>query len=949
MKSQKMKALFLRQSYIDSWQSYIQSLTKKSFIQWDYIILTASNEAQAKTYEAQIKDRIKGGYLPVPTHYAVLPDPDGKRVGSGGATFNVLRYIKQHTSNDSFAGKRILVIHSGGDSKRVPQYSACGKLFSPVPRTLPDGRRSTLFDEFIIATSNIPSRLKDGMLVLSGDVLLLFNSLQIDYHSDGAAAISIKENVQTGKNHGVFATDEKGYVCNFLHKCSEEELRKNGAVNEQDNVDLDTGAILMSSKMTEDLYALIDTDDKFKKFVNEKARISFYADFLYPLASNSTLEQYYKETPEGDFTPELKECRTLIWEALHKYSLYMISLSPAQFIHFGTTRELLKLMTEEISSYEFLDWEKQVASTKRVKTNCALSNSFIDTNAEIDSTSYIEDSYILGNTKIGKNCIISNMVLEDAVVEDYTVLHGLKLQNGKFVVRKYKTDTNPKVDDFWNEKIFPVCDTLEESYNNGGGELTSLADSYNMADTRFIMDYQKKLQKAIGVQNFISDIKAKKPHNVVLSDFNNIVLDKEQEKHLNAYAKKADFSIKSRIYYYLSLLTKDREKYYDLCFKTIQKSIMANSASGIKYNPKLRIAHNSVVANLPVRVNFGGGWSDTPPYCNENGGTVINAAISLKGNKPIFARLKRIDKPCVELSSVDANNAKHEFTSIKELQNCSNPFDPFALHKAALIACGVIPKSDDIPLDYILKEIGGGFSLETEVLNVPRGSGLGTSSILAATCVKGIYDFFGITAENNEYYEKVMCVEQLMSTGGGWQDQIGGFTNGIKFITTAPGLTQNINVSHIEISEDTKQELNERFALIYTGQRRLARNLLRQVVSKYLSYDEVTVEVLNKIQRLAFLIRFELEKGHIDAFAKLLTEHWELSQLLDKGCTNTCIDQIFLSIDDMIDGKFIAGAGGGGFLQVILKKGVTKEMLSERLKSVFQDSGVDVWDSEFLF
>lgn len=949
MKSQKMKALFLRQSYIDSWHSYKQSLTKKSFIRWDYIILTASNEAQAKTYEAQIEDRIKGGYLPASTHYAVLPDPNGKRVGSGGATFNVLRYIKEHTKNESFAGKRILVIHSGGDSKRVPQYSACGKLFSPVPRMLPDGRRSTLFDEFIIATSNIPSRLKDGMLVLSGDVLLLFNSLQIDYHSDGAAAISIKENVQTGKNHGVFATDENGYVSNFLHKCSEEQLRAHGAVNEQDNVDLDTGAILMSSKMTEDLYTLVDTEEKFNKFVNEKSRISFYADFLYPLASKSTLEQYYNETPEGDYTPELKECRTLIWEALSKYSLYMISLSPAQFIHFGTTRELLKLVTEEISSYEFLDWKKQVASTKSLTLDCALSNSFIDKQAEVDSTSYIEDSYIIGNTKIGKNCVISNMYLEDAVVEDYTVLHGLKLQNGKYVVRKYKTDTNPKVDDFWNEKFFPVCDTLEDSYNNKQGELTSLADSYNMADTKFIMEYQKKLQKDISIQNFIYDIAAKKPHHIVMADFNNISLDKEQEKELNNFAKKADFEIKSRIYYYLSLLTKDREKYSDLCFETIQKSIMANSASGIKYNPRLKIAKESVVANLPVRVNFGGGWSDTPPYCNENGGTVINAAITLRGNKPIIARLKKLDELCIELSSVDANNAKHKFTSTKDLQNCSNPFDPFALHKSALIACGIIPKSDNISLEEILTKTGGGFSLETEVLNVPRGSGLGTSSILAATCVKGIYDFFGIKAEDNEYYEKVMCVEQLMSTGGGWQDQIGGFTDGVKFITTTPGLTQHINVSHIELSEYTKKELNERFALIYTGQRRLARNLLRQVVSKYLSYDEVTVDVLNKIQRLAFLIRFELEKGHIDAFAKLLTEHWELSQLLDKGCTNTCIDQIFLSIEDMIDGKFIAGAGGGGFLQVILKKGVTKEMLSERLKSVFQDSGVDVWESEFLF
>ena len=36
-------------------------------------------------------------------------------------------------------------------------------------------------------------------------------------------------------------------------------------------------------------------------------------------------------------------------------------------------------------------------------------------------------------------------------------------------------------------------------------------------------------------------------------------------------------------------------------------------------------------------------------------------------------------------------------------------------------------------------------------------------------------------------------------------------------------------------------------------------------------------------------------------------------------------------------------------LQVILKKGVTKEMLRERLKSVFQDSGVDVWEAEFIW
>lgn len=96
-------------------------------------------------------------------------------------------------------------------------------------------------------------------------------------------------------------------------------------------------------------------------------------------------------------------------------------------------------------------------------------------------------------------------------------------------------------------------------------------------------------------------------------------------------------------------------------------------------------------------------------------------------------------------------------------------------------------------------------------------------------------------------------------------------------------------------------------------------------------------------------MRYELEQGRIDEFAKLLNRHWEVSKKLDAGSTNTCIDQIFESCEDLIDGKFISGAGGGGFLQVILKKGVTKEHLRRRLRNVFQDSGVDMWESEFLW
>lgn len=288
MKPQKIKNLFLRQSYQDAWEEYEKSLTRKYFIHWDYVILTASNEEQAAAYQAQIDARVEAGRLPKETTYQVLPDPDGKRVGSGGATFHVMKYLsEQGEGADFFRGKRILVIHSGGDSKRVPQYSACGKLFSPVPRELPDGRRSTLFDEFMIGMAGMPSRFKEGMLVLSGDVLLLFNPLQIDFTFHGAAAISIKEDVDTGKDHGVFLGDTDGYVANFLHKQSEERLQSLGAVNEQGAVDLDTGAIMLDCDLLESLFTLIGENgkvvpEKYERFVNERARISFYGDFLYP-------------------------------------------------------------------------------------------------------------------------------------------------------------------------------------------------------------------------------------------------------------------------------------------------------------------------------------------------------------------------------------------------------------------------------------------------------------------------------------------------------------------------------------------------------------------------------------------------------------------------------------------------------------------------------------------
>lgn len=844
MKYEKMNNLFLRQSYLDSWEDYERSLKKKSFIKWDYIILTASNKAQATAYRNQIENRLEKGLLPEETTYAVLPDPEGKRVGSGGATFQVMRYIAEQEPEreNPFKNRRILVIHSGGDSKRVPQYSAIGKLFSPVPRELPDGRSSTLFDEFIVGMSGVPSRIQEGMLVLSGDVLLLFNPLQIDAQFDGAAAISIKEPVATGKNHGVFLNDGHDYVKCFLHKQTEERLREMGAVNKAGNVDLDTGAVLFGSALLQALFRLISTEGKvdekkFRQFCNEEARISFYGDFLYPLANDSTLEDFYKEAAEGQLNEALHECRTQIWNAIHHFSMKLLCLSPAEFIHFGTTRELRSLVTKDVQDYEFLDWKMQVNSAVQ-KEGFAAHNAYVGSRAKIGKEAYLENCYILGNSEVGDGTVLSHVRIMDRKIPEQIVMHGIELTGGKKVIRIYGVPDNPKgkypgevsflgttLNQFmtqnevmkeelwkgeetylWFADLYPVCDDWEDAldmaeiiYKMAHGTATeeeisrwresermSLYSSFNATDIEASCDQERFLENRILAKCFIRKLEQGMYYADALKIFGKRGISKEIFKLLIEDAEEAGFSLKIRIYHAVSCyMKKTRTIYDDLhydalendCFGTIQEAIYEEAEKKLPDSAGYRIVKDQVDIALPVRVNWGGGWTDTPPHCNEKGGVVLNAAMKLRGIYPVQITVKRLDELHVEFESKDIG-VYTTVDSAAEIQDCHNPYDSFALHKAALIACGIIPVKEEADLQEILKRMGGGIYLSTQVYGVPKGSGLGTSSILSGACVKGIFEFLGQERTDAEIYDVVLGMEQIMSTGGGWQDQVGGLTEG---------------------------------------------------------------------------------------------------------------------------------------------------------------------------
>lgn len=995
----KIKNLFLRQSYIEALKDYENAVLREEG--WDYVILTASNEAQALSYRLEIEHRLEKGMLPKKCSYVVLPDPEGKRVGSGGATFNVLAYLAKEaggSTGNCFTGKKILVIHSGGDSKRVPQYSVCGKLFSPVPRQLPGGEPSTLFDEFMIVMSSVAGRIKEGMLILSGDVLLLFNSLQLDFQFKGAAAISIKEHVSTGKEHGVFLRNKEGMVERFLHKQSEEQLRKLGAVNEQDNVDLDTGAVLFDCELLNALMSLISTDDKidaekYGQFVNDKARISFYGDFLYPLAEKSSLEEFYNQAPEGNFCEELRRCRELIWQALSGFSMKVICLSPAEFIHFGTTGELLHLVTDKMADYEFLGWKSCICSNVEQK-RFASHNSFICDESRIGDNCYLEDSFVGALAKVERGAIVSQIEIDGITIPENTVVHCVEQLDGSYVARVYGVEDNPKgtyekntsflggylkdVLDFyqvnveniwenderylWFAALYPSCQTRQEAVESSlflvkmaRGEADkeevrkwlsfkrcSLFESFNNANVESVLPFKTNLRNRILVDIFIQKLSEGGYYLDALKIFGESI-PKEALSGLLTIAANSDYKTAMRIYYALGMENK--------CFDTIKKQVFASAMENREEEKNLKIMQNEVSVALPLRVNWGGGWTDTPPYCNEQGGVVLNAAIKLNGIMPVQVTVKKLEELEVQFESADLD-VKTVIHDSADIRDCMNPYDYFALHKAALIACGIIPyqeKKGEGSLQEILKALGGGIYLSTKVVGVPKGSGLGTSSILAGACAKAILAFMGCHTTDSALFDIVLRMEQIMSTGGGWQDQAGGMTGGIKLITSKPGIRQILHLDYLTIPEEAKKELNERFAIVYTGQRRLARNLLREVVGNYIGGRKASVDALSAMKETALLMCRALEKGDIDELAKLFNRHWELSLQLDEGATNLCIDQIFMVMEDLIDGRFIAGAGGGGFLQIIMKKGVTKELINERLSEVFQGTGAAVWESELIF
>ena len=363
-------------------------------------------------------------------------------------------------------------------------------------------------------------------------------------------------------------------------------------------------------------------------------------------------------------------------------------------------------------------------------------------------------------------------------------------------------------------------------------------------------------------------------------------------------------------------LRRQADRSEDAAFAAVYEA-MAAAADHMQNDERGTLALESgseLTVELPVRLDFGGGWSDTPPHSLERGGAVLNAAVLLENQRPVRVVVRALLEREIRLHARDLGTdlvarGKAEIMAYRD------PGDPFALHKAALVLSGIVPPGRE-SLGTCLRRFGGGVEITTES-RVPKGSGLGTSSILGACLVSALCRMTGTPASPEVVFEKVLHLEQMLTTGGGWQDQVGGLVPGVKLISSRPGIPQRLTVEPVALPPAVEDELHRRLVLVYVGHRRLAKNILRIVMGRYMARDPEVLAILSRIQEIAHAMRVSLLAGKLDEFGGLMREHWELNKRLDPNSTNRHVETVFAAVAPHASGFKMVGAGGGGFAEIV--------------------------------
>ncbi|HEV2472827.1 MAG TPA: L-fucokinase [Chthonomonadales bacterium] len=327
---------------------------------WDYLVLTASNTRQAQSYSAQLHERRTRGMLPGIRNLMVVSDPYNRRVGSGGSTLHCLAQTLNRELPSSAASwtaieqalktLKILIVHAGGDSRRLPAYGPCGKVFTPVPGVPTDLWPCALLDRLLPPLEALGREGPDGQVVIaSGDALLLFDPRAANVSAPGVTMLASGADPEEAGRHGVFCTGEGGSLTRFLQKADPAKQARNGAIQPDGRSLLDIGVMSLDTDAALSLLRGFCVAPGSKDLIEIAApwseRISAYGLDLYreiccALGSEASFTTYLQDAQEaGSGWPA--ETLSELYQLIHRLPASVRKLDACKFLHFGASRELL--------------------------------------------------------------------------------------------------------------------------------------------------------------------------------------------------------------------------------------------------------------------------------------------------------------------------------------------------------------------------------------------------------------------------------------------------------------------------------------------------------------------------------------------------------------------------------------------------------------------------------
>lgn len=935
---------------------------------FDLLIITARDADQRWLFQQRLRLTDLSG---VAKHSLVVADPPGPQAGSGGSTVYALCHaldvlgIPRPEGPDgeeallrSLRGRRILLIHCGGFSQRVPPFASLGKAFAPVDRAL---HGTTLLEKVVESLTRLTAPLEEGVVIACGDSLYECEApAVIPAHAD-ALAWACPAPLDLASRHGVYVWDElTGRVLRTLQKASSAELTRAGY---PERAPLDTGVLYLGPRVVAALVAPCA----------EGARGTWARGALRNTRLWSGLDLYRDMTHALSAQGQQAGAEHPLLDRLSRFQLAALYPESGRFSHFGTTRELRDVLTAaEPLAPAFIN--SLVATEARVGHGAIVNHCALGAAAHVGAGSFAmglraeRGAAILDDHRVAYQLPVrARGVQRDAFValglsddpkSTRPTLMGMPLEEwaGARDLKQEAVwgDLPASERTLWNARIFPVGspddlqaalawlqDASERQAPDRDAERLSLRQIHGAFHARRWWRYETRLRARVLARELVSrmqddpQLPAARVAASVPATLQPLVL---AELERLARADRAPLQ-QARLWRACAEVAGTPQidsPYHARAFSSIVRGVTrcVDQSRGVGW------AHapgTTVSAAAPARIDIAGGWTDTPPQACERGGTVVNMAITLNGDVPIRASATLLREPVLELAAHDLRR-RITVTSLDELRCYTDPSDPFALHKAAFVEAGLASGASR-SLPELLERLGGGLRLETDVARVPKGSGLGTSSILGTAVLGCLRELSGQDAGWRSLFHAVLRLEQRMTTGGGWQDQIGGLLPGVKLTEAGPGQAPEPEVTSIDLSAAETRRLEAHLVLFYTGLPRLAKNVLQRVVDRYLARDPETIEILAEMPRLARSTAEGIRAGDLQALGHGLARTWEWHKRLEPSSSNPGIDRLFDAAAPHLWGARLAGAGGGGFMILLARSPKDAGALRELLPRI-QPSGV---------